>query len=85
MKYRWEQLDEGRGVAIPLEGCTEPSLTVALEPEDTMLAFQCRVSNAAAPDGILSRTFFIKKINAARKTTNTFGEKFDPKAFGLPS
>ena len=85
MKYQWEQLDEGRGVSIPLEGCTEPSLTVALEPEDTMLAFQCRVSNAAAPEGILSRTFFIKKVNSPQKTANTFGEKFDPKVFGLPS
>lgn len=85
MRYQWEQLDEARGTSIPLEGCHEPTLTVALEPEDTMLAFQCRVSNTAAPEGILSRVFFIKKIHAAQRTSNTFGEKFDPKMFGLPS
>jgi hypothetical protein len=48
-----------------------------------MLAFQCRVFNAAAPEGVISRTFFIKKITASQRTPNTFGEKVDPQMFGL--
>jgi hypothetical protein len=83
MEFQWEQWDDARGVAIPIEGCTESFLTVALEPEDSMLAFQCRVFNAAAPEGVLSRTFFIKKINASQRTPNTFGERVDPQMFGL--
>ena len=85
LRYQWEQWDDLKGVSIPIEGCTESSLTVALEPEDSMLAFQCRVSNQAAPQGIVSRTFFIKKGIASQKNANSFGEKFDPKMFGLKS
>ncbi len=81
MEYQWEQWDDAKGVSIPIEGCTDSSLTVALEPEDSMLAFQCRVFNAAAPEGVISRTFFLKKSNAAPKPQNSFGEKFDPKMF----
>jgi hypothetical protein len=83
LRYQWEQWDDIKGVSIPIEGCTESSLTVALEPEDSMLAFQCRVSNRAAPGGIVSRTFFIKKGTSSQKNTNSFGEKFDPRMFGL--
>jgi hypothetical protein len=78
LRYQWEQWDDLKGISIPIEGCNEHHLTVALEPEDSMLAFQCRVSNNAAPEGIISRTFFIKKGITPPKTGNTFGEKFDP-------
>ena len=83
MEYQWEQWDDARGVAIPIEGCTGPSLTVALEPEDSMLAFQCRVFNAAAPEGAVSRTFFLKKINTPAKPANPAADKFDPKPFAV--
>lgn len=83
LRYQWEQWDDVKGVSLPIDGCTETSLTVALEPEDSMLAFQCRVFNRAAPEGIVSRTFFIKKGTSSQKTTNSFGEKFDPRMFGL--
>ena len=85
LRYQWEQWDDIKGVSTPIEGCIESSLTVALEPEDGMLAFQCRVFNRAAPQGLISRTFFIKKGSASQKVANSFGEKFDPKMFGLKS
>ncbi len=81
LRYQWEQWDDLKGVSLPIAGCFDPSLTVALEPEDSMLAFQCRVSNKAAPEGIISRTFFVKKVSSSQKTANSFGEKFDPKKF----
>lgn len=81
LQYQWEQWDDLKGVSLPIAGCFDPSLTVALEPEDSMLAFQCRVSNKAAPEGIISRTFFLKKGSSSQKTANSFGEKFDPKKF----
>lgn len=81
LRYQWEQWDDLKGVSLPIAGCFDPSLTVALEPEDSMLAFQCRVSNKAAPEGIISRTFFLKKVSSSQKTANSFGEKFDPKKF----
>jgi hypothetical protein len=61
MRFQWETFDNAQGSATPIAGCTEPTLTVALESTDTMLAFQCRVSNSACPQGVVSRTFFIKK------------------------
>ncbi len=85
LRYQWEQFDDIKSVSTPIEGCIEASLTVALEPEDGMLAFQCRVFNHAAPQGIISRTFFIKKGTSSQKGANSFGEKFDPKMFGLKS
>lgn len=81
LSYQWEQWDDVKGISIPIDGCTEPSLTIALEPDDLMLAFQCRVSNAKAPEGIVSRTFFAKRVTSSQKTANSFGEKFDPKLF----
>jgi hypothetical protein len=81
LKYQWEQWDDIKGISLPIEGCTEPSLTIAMEPDDTMLAFQCRVSNQAAPEGVVSRTFFAKKVTNSQKDQNSFGEKFDPKLF----
>jgi hypothetical protein len=83
LRYQWEQWDDVKGISTPIEGCTESSLTVALEPEDGMLAFQCRVFNKVAPEGMISRTFFIRKGSSSQKSTNSFGEKFDPKMFGL--
>lgn len=83
LRYQWEQWDDIKGISTPIEGCTDPSLTVALEPEDGMLAFQCRVSNRVAPEGIVSRTFFIKKGVSSQKASNSFGEKFDPKMSGI--
>jgi hypothetical protein len=61
LRYQWETFDDAKGIATPIEGCNEPTLTVALEASDTVLAFQCRVSNAAYPQGSASRTFFLKK------------------------
>jgi hypothetical protein len=61
LRYQWETFDDAKGTATPIEGCNEPTLTVALEASDTVLAFQCRVSNAAYPQGVVSRTFFVKK------------------------
>jgi hypothetical protein len=81
LKYQWEQWDDVKGISLPIEGCTEPSLTIAMEPEDSMLAFQCRVSNIHAPEGVVSRTFFTKRVTSSQKTSNSFGEKFDPKLF----
>lgn len=81
LNYQWEQWDDVKGISIPIAGCTEPSLTIALEPDDSMLAFQCRVSNAKAPEGMVSRTFFAKRVTSSQKTPNSFGEKFDPKLF----
>jgi hypothetical protein len=69
LHYQWETFENSNGAATPIEGCNEPFLTVALEASDTMLAFQCRVSNAAWPQGLVSRTFFLKK--AARSTPTT--------------
>ncbi len=83
--YQWEQIDDAKGSALAIDGCTDSSLTVALEPEDSMLGFQCRVSNASAPEGVISRTFFIKKGSASQRTSNSFGEKYDPNMFGLRS
>ena len=80
LQFQWEAWDEARGVSIPLEGCNASSLEVALEPADAMLAFQCRVRNEICPEGVVSRTFFLKKVAAAQKTGNSFGEKFDPRA-----
>ncbi len=81
LKYQWEQWDDIKGISLPIEGCAEPSLTIAMEPDDTMLAFQCRVSNQAAPDGVVSRTFFAKRVTNSQREQNSFGEKFDPKLF----
>jgi len=81
LKYQWEQWDDIKGISLPIEGCTEPSLTIAMEPDDSMLAFQCRVSNQAAPDGVVSRTFFAKRVTNSQRDQNSFGEKFDPKLF----
>jgi hypothetical protein len=81
LRYQWEQWDDIKGISLPIEGCTEPSLTIALDPDDAMLAFQCRVSNPTAPDGVVSRTFFAKRVTNSQKSQNSFGEKFDPKLF----
>ncbi len=81
LKYQWEQWDDIKGISLPIEGCTDPFLTIAMEPDDTMLAFQCRVSNRAAPEGVVSRTFFAKRVTNSQKEQNSFGEKFDPKLF----
>lgn len=80
LQFQWEAWDEAKGVSITLDGCNAPSLAVALEPADAMLAFQCRVSNKICPEGVVSRMFFLKKVSAAQKTGNSFGEKFDPRA-----
>jgi IS5 family transposase len=61
MRFQWETFDNAQGAATPIAGCNEPTLTVALEAGDAMLAFQCRVSNSACPQGVVSRTFFLKK------------------------
>ncbi len=83
LKYQWETFDDAKGTATPIEGCNAPALTVALEASDTMLAFQCRVSNRPCPQGVVSRTFFLKK--AARPSS--FGQSPSPlpsKATGQP-
>ena len=80
LQFQWEAWDESKGDSIPLEGCNTPSLEVALEPADAMLAFQCRVRNEICPEGVVSRTFFLKKVGATQKPVNSFGEKFDPRA-----
>lgn len=61
LSYQWETFDGAKGSATPIEGCTSATLTVALEASDSMLAFQCRVSNPPCPQGVVSRTFFLKK------------------------
>ncbi|MEI6872189.1 MAG: hypothetical protein WCL08_07895 [Verrucomicrobiota bacterium] len=78
--YQWETWDEAKGISVPIDGCNEPFLAIALEPEDSMLAFQCRVNNAACPEGVVSRTFFLKKVVSAQRSQNSFGEKFVPPA-----
>jgi len=78
LQYQWESWDDAKGLAIPIEGCTESSLTLALEPSDAMLAFQCRVSNVACPEGVVSKTFFLKKVAVAPVAGTSFGEKLDP-------
>ncbi len=70
LRYQWETFDAVKGTATPIEGCNEPTLTVALEASDSMLAFQCRVSNGPCPQGVVSRTFFIKKA----QKSNVLGE-----------
>jgi hypothetical protein len=75
LHYQWETFDDIKGTATPIEGCNEPKLTVALEASDTMLAFQCRVSNGPCPQGAVSRTFFLKKAAPAPANPNSFGEK----------
>jgi hypothetical protein len=74
LHYQWETFDDIKGTATPIEGCNAPSLTVALEASDTMLAFQCRVSNGPCPQGTVSRTFFLKKTAPAPARANSFGE-----------
>ena len=75
LHYQWETFDDIKGTATPIEGCNEPTLTVALEASDTMLAFQCRVTNGPCPQGAVSRTFFLKKAAPAPVQPNSFGEK----------
>ncbi len=75
LHYQWETFDDIKGTAAPIEGCTDTSITVALEASDTMLAFQCRVSNGPCPQGTVSRTFFLKKAAASTASPNSFGEK----------
>lgn len=75
LHYQWETFDDIKGTATPIEGCTDTSITVALEASDTMLAFQCRVSNGPCPQGTVSRTFFLKKTAASTALPNSFGEK----------
>jgi len=77
LHYQWETFDDLKGTATPIEGCTETSITVALEASDTMLAFQCRVSNGPCPQGVVSRTFFLKKTAASTASPNSFGEKIN--------
>lgn len=74
LHYQWETFDDIKGTATPIEGCNDPALTVALEASDTMLAFQCRVSNGPCPQGTVSRTFFLKKAAPAPVRPNSFGE-----------
>jgi hypothetical protein len=74
LHYQWETFDDIKGTATPIEGCNDPALTVALEATDTMLAFQCRVSNGPCPQGTVSRTFFLKKAAPAPVRPNSFGE-----------
>jgi hypothetical protein len=78
LRYQWETFDDINGTATPIDGCNEPSLTVALEASDTMLAFQCRVSNGPCPQGIVSRTFFLKKVASSAIVPNSFGEHRAP-------
>ncbi len=78
--YQWETWDEAKGISVPIDGCNAPFLAIALEPEDSVLAFQCRVNNAACPEGVVSRTFFLKKVVGAQRSQNSFGEKFVPPA-----
>ncbi len=78
LRYQWETFDDIKGTATPIEGCNEPSLTVALEADDTMLAFQCRVSNGPCPQGTVSRTFFLKKVSPSSSRPNSFGENLTP-------
>ena len=78
LHYQWETFDDLKGTATPIEGCNESSLTVALEASDTMLAFQCRVTNGPCPQGTVSRTFFLKKAASPPLRPNSFGEKFAP-------
>jgi hypothetical protein len=81
LHYQWETFDDLKGTATPIEGCNEPSLTVALEATDTMLAFQCRVSNGPCPQGMVSRTFFLKKAAPAAARPNSFGENLAQQPF----
>lgn len=74
LRYQWETFDDAKGIATPIEGCNEPTLTVALEASDTMLAFQCRVSNSHCPQGVVSRTFFIKKAPKPDPSHNQSGQ-----------
>jgi hypothetical protein len=71
LRFQWETFDNAKGTATPIGGCNDPSLTVALEASDTMLAFQCRVSNSACPQGVVSRTFFLKKASRPNATAET--------------
>ncbi len=80
LQYQWETFDDVKGTAVPIDGCTEPHLTIALEPSDSMLAFQCRVSNAAYPQGAVSRTFFVKKNTSPQTSAGSSGDKLAPKS-----
>ena len=82
LHYQWETFDDIKGTATPIEGCNAPSLTVALEASDTMLAFQCRVSNGPCPQGMVSRTFFLKKAAPTAARPNSFGENLAQQPFG---